>query len=104
MLILPGYLNKLPGFSSTQTITKIVAYPGTKYSKLLTLNLTLYSYILYLLLAFERKSECVVKVIETKLNNIKRTNNQQKLNKDFCVLDTKANILPKVKGFRVTAN
>ncbi len=31
------YLNKLPGFSSTQNMTKIVVYPGTKYSKLLTL-------------------------------------------------------------------
>ncbi len=34
---IPGYLNKLPGISSTQNITKIVAYLGTEYSNLLTL-------------------------------------------------------------------
>jgi hypothetical protein len=34
---IPGYLNKLPGFSSIQNITKITAYPGTEYSKLSTL-------------------------------------------------------------------
>ena len=36
----PGTWNKLPGFSSTQNITKIDAYPGTKYLKLLTLEIT----------------------------------------------------------------
>jgi hypothetical protein len=34
---IPGYLNKLPGFSSTQNVPKIVTYPGIEYSKLLTL-------------------------------------------------------------------
>jgi len=37
---IPGYLNKLPGILSTQNITKIVAYPGPEYSKLLTLAIT----------------------------------------------------------------
>ncbi len=35
---IPGYLNKLPGFSSIQNISKIAAYPGTEYSKLPTLG------------------------------------------------------------------
>jgi hypothetical protein len=42
LLILPGYLNKLPGFLSTRNITKIVGYPGTEYSKLLTLMMIVF--------------------------------------------------------------
>ncbi len=39
---IPGYLNKLPGFSSTQNVPKIVIYPGIEYSKLLTLTIGLF--------------------------------------------------------------